>query len=36
MLWDYNSQKIKVFNSTLNAYAAMQVSAAVYNIRASA
>jgi exo-1,4-beta-D-glucosaminidase len=31
-LWDYNSQKIKVYNSSLNAYTGMQLSAAVYNI----
>jgi exo-1,4-beta-D-glucosaminidase len=32
VLWDYNTNKVKVFNSTLNSYAGMQVSAAVYNI----
>ena len=31
-LWDYNSNKIKVYNSTLNGYAGMQLSAAVYNL----
>ena len=32
VMWDYNSKKISVFNSTLNDYSNMTVSAAVYNI----
>jgi exo-1,4-beta-D-glucosaminidase len=32
VLWDYNTNKVKVFNSTLSSYTGMQVSAAVYNI----
>ena len=32
VLWDYNSKKVKVYNSTLTNYTGMQVSAAIYNI----
>jgi exo-1,4-beta-D-glucosaminidase len=31
-LWDYNTRKVKVFNSTLNGFTGMQLSTAVYNI----
>jgi len=32
VMWDYNTKKISVFNSTLNNYSNMTVSAAVFNI----
>lgn len=32
VMWDYNTKKISIFNSTLNNYSNMTVSAAVYDI----